>query len=156
MLTKSYLNLNPSTTTSLCGGVLTFNLVGKRVPLLDRIKNGDFDFSCYYWQAQSAAIQARKKLDLNTDDYQMQYEKTMVDVARYRRLLADYEKEESTRLEAIYDAFTTSFKITKDELIDELCNWSGDLLSYYEYCNEFKLTTPTENRKRGRGRPRKS
>ena len=129
--------------------------LGKRAPLLDRIKNGDFDFSCYYWQAQSAAIQARKKLDLTTDDYQKQYEKTMVDVARYRRLLADYEKEENDRLEAIYDAFTTAFKITKDELIDELCNWPGDLLSYYEFCNEFKHATPAENRKRGRGRPKK-
>ena len=39
---------------------------------------------------------------------------------------------------------------TKDELIDELCNWSGDLLSYYEFCNEFKYSTSAENRKRGR------
>ena len=132
------------------------NPLGKRAPLKDRIINGDFDFSCYYWQAQSAAIQARKKLDLSTDDYQAQYEKTMVDVARYRRLLADYEKEETDRLEAIYDAFTTAFKITKDDLIDELCNWPGTLLSYYEYCNEFKYPTPAENRKRGRGRPKKS
>lgn len=132
------------------------NPLGKRAPLKDRIINGDFDFSCYYWQAQSAAIQARKKLDLSTDDYQAQYEKTMVDVARYRRLLADYEKEETDRLEAIYDAFTTAFKITKDDLIDELCNWPGTLLDYYEYCNEFKYPTPAENRKRGRGRPKKS
>jgi len=82
----------------------------------------------------------------------MQYEKTMVDVARYRRLLVDHEKEETNRLEAIYDAFTTAFKMTRDELIDELCNWTGNLLDYYEYCNEFKFTTLTENRKRGRPR----
>jgi hypothetical protein len=126
--------------------------LGKRAPLKERIINGDFDFSCYYWQAQSAAINARKKLNLATDDYQMQYEKTMVDVARYRRLLVDHEKEETNRLEAIYDAFTTAFKMTRDELIDELCNWTGNLLDYYEYCNEFKFTTPTENRKRGRPR----
>jgi len=130
--------------------------LGKRSPLKDRIINGDFDFSCYYWQAQNAALQARKKLNLTTDDYQSQYEKTSVDVSRYRRLLVDHEKEEANRLEAIYDAFTTAFKITKDELIDELCNWTEDLLSYYEYCNEFKYPTPAENRKRGRGRPRKS
>jgi len=128
--------------------------LGKRVPLKDRIINGDFDFSCYYWQAQYAALQARKKLNLITDDYQAQYEKTTIDVSRYRRLLIDFEKEENERLEAIYEAFTTSFRITKDELIDELCGWTGDLLSYYEFCNEFKYATPTEIRKRGR--PRKS
>jgi hypothetical protein len=38
-------------------------------------------------------------LDLDVDDYQSQYEKTMVDVARYRRLLADYDKEEAERIE---------------------------------------------------------
>jgi len=46
--------------------------------------------------------------------------------------------------------------MTRDELIDELCNWNKTLLDYYEYCNEFKQSTPAENRKRGRGRPRKS
>jgi hypothetical protein len=46
--------------------------LGKRAPLKERIINGDFDFSCYYWQAQNAAIQARKKLNLNVDDHQSQ------------------------------------------------------------------------------------
>jgi hypothetical protein len=124
--------------------------LGKRAPLKERIINGDFDFSCYYWQAQSAAINARKKLDLDKDDYQTQYEKVTVDVARYRRLLADFEKEENTRIEAILDAFTTSFKINREELLDRLCNWSLDLLSFYESLEEFETPTSAEIRKRGR------
>jgi hypothetical protein len=124
--------------------------LSKRSPLKDRIVNGDFDFSCYYWQAQSAAIQARKKLDLNKDDYQSQYEKVTVDVARYRRLLADFDKEENARIEALLDAFTVSFKIGREELLDRLCNWSHDLLSFYESLDEFGTPTLTEIRKRGR------
>ncbi len=124
--------------------------LGKRAPLKERIINGDFDFSCYYWQAQSAAINARKKLNLDTDDYQMQYEKTTVDVARYRRLLADFEKEENARIEAILDAFTTSFKIDREELLDRLCNWPFDLLLFYESLEEFGTPTAIEIRKRGR------
>jgi hypothetical protein len=124
--------------------------LGKRAPLKERIINGDFDFSCYYWQAQSTAINARKKLDLDKDDYQTQYEKVTVDVARYRRLLADFEKEENTRIEAILDAFTTSFKIGREELLDRLCNWSSDLLSFYESLEEFGTPTSAEIRKRGR------
>jgi hypothetical protein len=124
--------------------------LGKRAPLKDRILNGDFDFSCYYWQAQSAAIQARKKLDLDKDDYQSQYEKVTVDVARYRRLLADFDKEENSRIEALLDAFTISFKIGREELLDRLCNWSHDLLSFYESLDEFGTPTSTEIRKRGR------
>ena len=45
--------------------------LGKRAPLKDRIVNGDFDFSSYQWQAQSAAIQARKKVDGNKDKNQL-------------------------------------------------------------------------------------
>jgi hypothetical protein len=124
--------------------------LGKRAPLKSRIVNGDFDFSCYYWQAQSTAINARKKLNLDKDDYQMQYEKVTVDVARYRRLLADFEKEENARIEAIVDAFTTSFKINREELLDRLCNWPFDLLSFYESLEEFGQVTSVEIRKRGR------
>ena len=130
--------------------------LGKRAPLKDRILNGDFDFSCYYWQAQSTAIQARKKLDLDKDDYQSQYEKVTVDVARYRRLLADFDKEENSRIEALLNAFTVSFKIGREELLDRLCNWSHDLLSFYESLDEFGTPTSTEIRKRGRPKKIKS
>lgn len=124
--------------------------LGKRVPLKDRIINGDFDFSCYYWQAQNTAIQARKKLDLNKDNYQSQYEKTAIDIARYRRLIADFQKEESTRLEELTKAFTSSFKITEEELLDRLCGWNLSLLDFYESFEEFGQPLPSEIRKRGR------
>ena len=87
--------------------------LGKRYPLKDRILNGDFNFSSFYWQAQLAAINAKAKLDLDKDDYQTQYEKTAVDVARYRRLIADYEKEESTRLKELVSAFTKHIELLR-------------------------------------------
>jgi hypothetical protein len=124
--------------------------LGRRAPLKDRILNGDFDFSCYYWQAQNTAIQARKKLNLDKDDSQAQYEKIRIDVARYRRLMIDFQKEESARLEELTTAFTTSFKITEKELLDRLCNWNGDLLGFYYSLDEFGTPLPVEIRKRGR------
>ena len=54
--------------------------LSKRVPLRDRIVNGDFDFSSYYWQAQSAAIVGRNKLDLTKDDDRDQIDKTTTDL----------------------------------------------------------------------------
>jgi hypothetical protein len=71
--------------------------------------------------------------------------------------MEDFNKEEPARLEALYDAFTSSFQITKEELIEKLMNWSGDILSFYNYAEQFLHTTPAENRKsmRGRGRPKK-
>jgi hypothetical protein len=69
--------------------------------------------------------------------------------------MEDYWKEETTRLEALYDAFTTTFNITRLELEEELCNWPGELLSYYKYCMEFKYETPYSVKKSKRGRPKK-
>jgi len=130
--------------------------LGKRALLKDRIINGDFGPSTYFWQAQLALHNAKDKVNLNTDDFQKQLEMLAVDLARYKRLMEDHEKEETCRLEALFDAFTSHFQITREELENELCEWNMDLLDYYNYCNEFKRTTPYANRKSRRGRPRKN
>jgi len=117
--------------------------------------NGDFNPSSYFWQAQLSLYTALDKIDLSKDDHQMQMEKLQVDLARHKRLMEDYEKEEPARMEALYDAFTTAYKITKDELEEKFLNWPGDILSFYEYAEEFLYKTPAENRKGRRGRPPK-
>jgi hypothetical protein len=52
--------------------------------------------------------------------------------------MEDFNKEETASLEALYEAFTSTFNMTRSELEEELCNWPGELLSYYDYCMEFK------------------
>ena len=56
-------------------------------------------------------------------------------------------------MEALYDAFTSAFRLTREELTEKFLKWPGDIASFYNYANEFFHTTPQENRKRGRGRP---
>ena len=115
--------------------------LGKRATLKARIENGDFNESSYFMQAQLALHNAKDKVDLNKHNHSDQLEILAVDLARYKRLMEDYEKEENARLEALYDAFTSCFLITRQELIDELCEWNMDLLDYYNYCKEFKRIT---------------
>ena len=129
--------------------------LGKRYPLKDRIVNGDFEPSSYFWQAQLSLYAALDKVDLNKDDHQMQMEKLAVDLARHKRLMEDYEKEESARMEALYDAFTSAYKITKSELEEYFLKFSGTILDFYEYAENFFYKTPAENRKNRRGRPPK-
>jgi len=105
--------------------------LGKRALLKDRIINGDFNESSYFMQAQLALYQAKDKVNLNKHNHSDQLEILSVDLARYKRLMSDYEKEETARLEALYEAFTKTFNMTRTELEEELCNWSGDLLSLY-------------------------
>jgi len=129
--------------------------LGKRAPLKERILNGEFNPSSYIWQAQLALYTALDKTNLETDDSQKQIENLAVDFARYKRLMEDYEKEESERMTALYDAFTTAYKITKDELEEKFLNWTGDILSFYNFAEEFLYQTPAEIRKGRRGRPSK-
>lgn len=131
--------------------------LGKRAPLKDRILNGDFNPSSYFWQAQLSLYIAKEKLDLTKHDFQFQVEICAVDFARYKRLMEDFEKEETSRMIALYDAFTSAFQITKEELINEFLKFPGDILGFYNKASNFFKTTPAENRKnmRGRGRPKK-
>ena len=131
--------------------------LGKRAPLKERILNGDFNPSSFFWQAQLALYTAKDKLDLSKHDTRYQIEICAVDFARHKRLMEDFEKEETSRMSALYDAFTDAFKITKEELEEKFINWNGDIMSFYNYAEQFLHTTPAENRKnmRGRGRPPK-
>jgi hypothetical protein len=129
--------------------------LGKRALLKDRILNGDFNPSSYFWQAQLALYTAKDKLDLSKHDTRYQLELIAVDIQRYKKLMEDFEKEEKNRMFALYDAFTSEYKITKEELEEEFLKWSGDILSFYYYAEEFIYKTPASNRKEGRGRPKK-
>ena len=131
--------------------------LGKRAMLKERILNGDFNPSSFFWQAQLALYMAKDKLDLTKHDVRYQIEICAVDFARHKRLMEDFEKEETNRMEALYEAFTSAFQITKEELEEEFLRWPGDILSFYYKAENFFRTTPAENRKnmRGRGRPPK-
>ena len=131
--------------------------LGKRAPLKERILNGDFNPSSFFWQAQLALYTAKDKLDLTKHDVRYQIEICAVDFARHKRLMEDFEKEETTRMEALYDAFTSAYQITKEELEEKFLNFHGTILDFYNYADNFLHTTPAENRKnmRGRGRPKK-
>ena len=129
--------------------------LSKRATLKERITNGDFNESSYFWQAQLALHNAKDKINLNKHNHPDQLEILAVDLSRYKRLMEDFNKEDNARLEALYDAFISTFKMTRTEFINEICEWSGDLLSYYKHCMEFKYETPASIRKERRGRPKK-
>jgi hypothetical protein len=129
--------------------------LGKRALLKDRILNGDFEPSSYFWQAQHALYVAKEKLDLTKHDTRYQIEICAVDFQRYKKLMEDFEKEEANRMSALYDAFISEYNITKEELEEKFINWSSDILSFYYYAEEFLYKTPAANRKGNRGRPKK-
>jgi hypothetical protein len=98
---------------------------------------------------------ALDKLDLTKHDHQLQLEILAVDLARHKRLMEDFNKEEPARLEALYDAFISAFQITREELEEKLIQWPGTILNFYDHCYTFLRTTPAENRKSFNNRPTK-
>ena len=129
--------------------------LGKRAPLKDRILNGDFNPSSYFWQAQLALYVAKDKLDLSKHDTRFQIEICAVDFERYKRLMVDFEKEETNRMDSLYDAFSSEYNITKEELEEKFLKFSGTILDFYNFAEEFFIKTPAANRKENRGRPKK-
>ena len=129
--------------------------LGKRAPLKDRILNGDFNPSSYFWQAQLALYTAKDKLDLSKHDTRFQIEICAVDFQRYKKLMEDFEKEEANRMLALYDAFTTEYRITKEELEEKFLKSHGTILDFYKYAEEFLMKSPAGVRKDNRGRPKK-
>jgi len=129
--------------------------LGKRALLKDRILNGDFNPSSYFWQAQLALYTAKDKLDLSKHDTRFQLEIAGVDFQRYKKLMEDFEKEETNRMLALYDAFTAEYKITKEELEERFLRFHGTILDFYYYAEEFLYKLPAGVRKDMRGRPKK-
>ena len=130
--------------------------LSKRATLKERITNGDFNESSYFWQAQLALHNAKDKINLNKHNHPDQLEILAVDLSRYKRLMEDFNKEDNARLEALYDAFISTFNMTRTEFIDEICEWTDDLLSYYKHCMKFKYVASHANKKSKRGRPKKT
>ena len=127
----------------------------KRKPLRDRILNGDFDYSCYRAQQYLVEYQLNDLLKECKYDYQMYLEKGAVSLARRKRLIEDFEKDESERLNSLITEFTKYFKCNKKQVEEEMINCTGSLIDLYYIIEEkYKVILMPHPLKR-RGRPPK-
>ena len=95
-----------------------------------RIDNGDFDFSSYYWQAQYALVEMEEKTG-HISDPGNRHEAQTIYRERWRRLMNDYEKDESQRLVEYKKAITNLFEIEDDDLEKKMENFDGTLKELY-------------------------
>lgn len=123
-----------------------------KTSLLDKIKNGDLEFSHFYWQALYTEIEMNEKRNECIDD-QHWIEQTRVDKQRRRRLYADFEKDEAEKLSTIRKQFPKEFRMTKEDYDDEILEFGGTLLQLYHHC-EVKYGKKLRIQSK-RGRPRK-
>ena len=108
----------------------------------DKIFNGDFEPSCYRWQAYLCEHELAKY-----------NEKGAVMKARRKRLYEDFEKDETYRLDYLFSEFSKNFDITKQQAEKEALKCSGELIDLY-YIIEEKYPKYNIIRSK-RGRPKK-
>ena len=95
-----------------------------------RIDNGDFDFSSYYWQAQYALVEMEEKTG-HISDPGNRHEAQTIYRERWRRLMNDYEKDESQRLIEYKKAITGLFEIEDEDLEKKMEEFDGTLKELY-------------------------
>jgi hypothetical protein len=99
-------------------------------PLYDKIKNGDYDVSDYFYQAKYELELMEEKLAeiKNTED---KHEQRGLCMERYRRLNEDYAKDEANIMKALVKDFRTTFRVTEEELYLYMEECDGDLMCLY-------------------------
>ena len=97
----------------------------------DKILNGDFDPSGYQWQAWLCEHMLNDLLIECDHDYQKYLEKGKLLLARRKRLLEDYEKDENGKLDNLFTHFRKYFKIDRREVEEEALKCCGELIDFY-------------------------
>jgi hypothetical protein len=112
----------------------------KNFSLIERIKNGDFDYSDYRVQALYELELAEEKVNsFPTYAYTEREEALEMGRRRYNRLMEDFMKDEFYLLQGIKEEFCKWFWISEEEF-DRYMNMCDDgLIELYELIKENTL-----------------
>lgn len=130
---------------------------GKKLPknssFLDRIKNDEFEFSHYYWQALYSEMEINEKYAKYGGDIQKLLENDSVAFQRRKKLWEDFEKSEKEMMTELRKNFMVQFVITFEEYEDVISTFDGTTEElYYHIRKNFEHTGRTHKK---RGRPPK-
>ena len=122
--------------------------------LIDKIKNGDYDFSHYYWQAKYTEIEINEIYNNTYPDATSFNEKASIHRARRKRLFDDFEKDEKQKMLQLEKDFYMHFKMSMVQVRNEMETFDGDLEKFYSYCQAQYGTRQEKINRRGR-KPKK-
>ena len=103
-------------------------------PLLDKIKNGDLEFSQYWWQAKFSEIEINEAYTRCGHDMQKLLEVHAVDLNRRKRLWQDFERDEKEKLMFIRKKFLKEFYMEVEDYENEIMEFGGSLEELYHHC----------------------
>jgi hypothetical protein len=123
----------------------------KYSPLIDKIKNGDYDESPYLFQIYYCDWEIAEKRKQFTDVREWASE-TTIDRNRRRRLREDHEKYEKENLTQLRKDFLNTFRMTREDYENDVVEVGGTLEEFYNYCEMRygKFNQPINKPRRGR------
>ena len=104
-------------------------------PLIQRIKNGDFNHSIYFWQAQLATLNYNEAYQANIGTGQSD-DKLSLMAERCKRLWEDFERDEPKILAEIRKEFCKLFRLSIKTYEKEVGEFDGTLEEFYYYCEK--------------------
>lgn len=121
-------------------------------PLIDKIRNGDYDPSPYLWQIYYCEWEIDQKYKQYQGDGRAQVAETRLDKNRRRRLVDDHQKYEKENLEQLRKDFLATFRMTKVDYERDVLEVGGTLEEFYNYCEDTygKFNRPSTAPRRGR------
>ena len=122
----------------------------KGASFYQRIRNGEFEFSHYFWQAQHCEHEINQKYLECRSDMQKMLEKYAVDFARRKRLWEDFHTHEADMLDSICKNFMREFGLTKEQYMLEVETFDGTLEELYIHIQRKYPTLTTKVERRGR------
>lgn len=112
-------------------------VLSNKYPLYERIVNGDFDFSDYYYQAEYEVYLMQDKLK-TCKNAEEEHEVRSLFMERRRKLILDFEKEEADRMSKFKKSLVKVFGINLQTLESIMVDFEGNLVDLYNYIKSKK------------------
>ena len=104
----------------------------KTALMIHRIKNGDFETSPYFWMAQAALWEKHDNDNNNKLEAYDQRKRGSMLLSKYERLMDDFKKDETERIETFINELSLAFKLDKEQLQNEFNEFPGTIIEFYE------------------------
>ena len=117
-----------------------------KAPLIDKIRNGDFDYSPFFEQAKWELHwmkDEQKEFIKKYHGREPEQDKLYMDIEvrarkRHNKLIEDGFKDENDKLTKIVDEFSKFFKMKKEDIRDLMSEFGGTLEELYFHVAKIK------------------
>lgn len=108
-----------------------------KMPLYNKIVNGDFETSDYYYQAEHENYLLEDVIK-DMKHYEEKLDKISLFRARYKKLHEDFIKEEAEIMRKMKKDFRLTFRISEEELDSIMESFDGTVLELYNHVKQLK------------------